>query len=287
MTGHNYDDFDIDVPGGTLHVGRWNAGAGRVVVAAHGLTGSHLNFEALAAHLGDDYTVIAPDLRGRGRSNKVAGPFGMAAHADDVRAVMDHAGVQRATVVGHSMGGFVAAVMADRHPERVNDLVFVDGGVPLDLPIPTDLPIEEVVRNVVGPALDRLRMTFESVDAYLDYWRPHPALAGDFNDYVVHCYTYDLEGEPPALRPTSNEAAVLEDAGSELRSGDVERALENLRHPVVLVRAERGIFNQVPPLYPEPQPRYRDAFVPDVNHYTILLSDRGAKAVADIIRSAT
>ena len=283
----NYDVFDVDVTGGTLHVGRWNAGADRIILAAHGLTGSHLNFEALAAALGDDYCVIAPDLRGRGRSNKITGPFGMAAHADDVRAVLDHTGIERATVLGHSMGGFVAAVTADRHPERVTDLVFVDGGVPLDLPIPTDVPIEEVVRNVVGPALDRLRMTFESVDAYLDYWRPHPALADDFNDYVVHCYTYDLEGEPPELRPTSNEAAVLEDAGSELRSGDVERALANLQKPVVLIRAERGIFNQVPPLYREPQPGYPDAFVPDVNHYTILLSDRGAKAVADIIRSAT
>ena len=281
-----YDAFDVDVTGGTLHVGRWNAGADRVLLAAHGLTGSHMNFEALAAQLGNDYTVIAPDLRGRGRSNNITGPFGMAAHADDVRAVLDHAGIERATVLGHSMGGFVAAVTADRHPDRVTNLVFVDGGVPLDLPLPTDVPIEEVVRNVVGPALDRLRMTFESVDAYLDYWRPHPALADDFNDYVVHSYTYDLEGEPPKLRPTSNEAAVLEDAASELRSGDVERALEHLSHPVVLVRAERGIFNQVPPLYADPQPGYPDAFVPDVNHYTILLSDRGAKAVADIVRSA-
>jgi pimeloyl-ACP methyl ester carboxylesterase len=283
----NYDAFDIDVTDGTLHVGRWNAGADRAVVAAHGLTGSHMNFEALADQLGDDYTVIAPDLRGRGRSNNITGPFGMAAHADDVRAALDHAGVEKATMIGHSMGGFVAVVTADRHPDRVRDLVLVDGGIPLDLPLPTDTPIEDVVRAVVGPALDRLRMTFESVEAYFDYWRPHPALADDWNDYVEHTYAYDLEGTAPQLRSSAVEAAVLEDSASELRSGDVERALENLRHRAVHVRAERGIFNQVPPLYAEPVSRdgIDDALVADVNHYTILLSERGAKAVADVIRS--
>jgi pimeloyl-ACP methyl ester carboxylesterase len=287
MSVANYDAFDIDVPGGTLHVGRWNAGADRVVVAAHGLTGSHMNFEALADQLGDDYTLIAPDLRGRGHSNNITGPFGMAAHADDVRAALDHAGVDHATMIGHSMGGFVAVVTADRHPDRVGDLVLIDGGIPLDLPLPPDMPIEDVVRAVVGPALDRLRMTFPSVEAYLDYWRPHPALADDWNDYVEHTYTYDLEGTAPELRPTSNETAVLEDSASELRSGDVERALEHLRHPAVHVRAERGIFNQVPPLYAEPVTRdgVTDVFVADVNHYTILLSERGAKAVADVIRT--
>ena len=62
-----YEVFDVQVPGGTLRVGRWGSGPG-LVIAAHGLTGSHVNFEALAEQLGDAVTLLAPDLRGRGRT---------------------------------------------------------------------------------------------------------------------------------------------------------------------------------------------------------------------------
>ena len=223
-----------------------------VVIAAHGLTGMHMNFEALADQLGDAVTLLAPDLRGRGRSSMVGGPYGMARHADDLVAVLDHAGAADALTVGHSMGGFVAVVTADRHPGRFRDLVLVDGGLPLDLGSLGDLPIEEAVRAVIGPALDRLRMTFPSRQAYLEYWRPHLALAGEWNDYIERSSSYDLAGQAPELASSVREEAVLEDSASELRSGDVERALGHLAQPVVLVRAPLGMFNQEPPLYPDP-----------------------------------
>ena len=286
-----YQAFDVQVPRGQLHVGRWGSGRA-VVIAAHGLTGTHMNFEALADQLGDGVTLLAPDLRGRGRSSTVGAPYGMARHADDLMAVLDHAGAADALTVGHSMGGFVAVVAADRHPRRFRDLVLIDGGLPLDLGSLAGLPVEEVVRAVTGPALDRLQMTFPSRQAYLEYWRLHPAVAGDWNDYIERSYSYDLAGEAPELASSVRREAVLEDSASELRSGDVERALGHLAQPVVLVRAPLGMFNQEPPLYPDPVvaaaggriPQLTDVLVPDVNHYTILLTRRGARAVADVIR---
>lgn len=287
----NYETFDVEVSGGRLRVGRWGSGP-TVVLAVHGLTGTHLHLAALADKLGDAITVLAPDLRGRGRSSAVGGPYGMAAHADDVAAVLDHAGVDDALLLGHSMGGFVAVVAADRHPDRVRGLVLVDGGMPLDPGPLAGLTVEQAVRVVTGPALDRLRMSFVSVQAYLDYWRPHPALAADWNGYIERAYSYDLTGDPPNLSSSVREEAVLADSGSELRSGDVERALGRLTCPATLVRAPLGLFNQEPPLYPEPVlatartlvPGLRDVLVPDVNHYTILLTERGATAVADVTR---
>jgi lipase len=147
-----YDAFAVEVDGGSLHVGRWGTGP-PVVVAAHGITATHRSFRALAEQLGEEVTLLAPDLRGRGRSNRVAGPFSMAAHADDLLAVLDHAGVQQATIVGHSMGGFVAVVTAHRHPERVERLVLVDGGLPLELGPLAGRPVDQIVAAVIGPGV--------------------------------------------------------------------------------------------------------------------------------------
>src|SRR5690606_9508333 len=88
----------------------------------------------LVAHLLKGVRVLAPDLRGRGRSNQLPGPYGMPQHADDLAAVLDHFGVETALIVGHSMGAFVSVVLSHRHPERVSELILVDGGLPLAVP---------------------------------------------------------------------------------------------------------------------------------------------------------
>jgi pimeloyl-ACP methyl ester carboxylesterase len=286
-----YESFDMAVPGGRLHVGRYGRGS-TVLLALHGITANHTSFHALADQLGDEFTIIAPDLRGRGNSANITGPFGMAAHADDMELVLDRIGVKNALVLGWSMGGFVSVVFAHRHPERVRRLILVDGGLPLDLGPLNDLPADELVHAVIGPSLDRLRMTFPSLEAYLDFWRPHPALADDWNAYIEEHYTYDLTGVAPDMRSGVSEEAVLSDGADQLKDSAVADAIAALAHPTVLVRAPRGLFNQVPPLYPDEAaatwradlPALRVALVPDVNHFTILLTDRGANAVAKIVR---
>lgn len=288
-----YETFDVPTVGGDLRVGRWG-NSDEVILAAHGITGNHRHYGALADQLVPDYTLVAPDLRGRGHSSHITGPFSMGAHADDLVAVLDFLGVEQTTIVGHSMGGFAAMVCAARHPDRVRNLVLVDGGLPLDLGPLAELPTEELLNAVIGPAVDRLRRTFESVAAYLEYWQQHPALADAWNPHVEDAMAYDLGGEPPTLRSTVREDAVIADAESELKRDDVARALAQLTIPATLLRAERGILNQVPPLYPESAvaawlerlPTLRSLTVNDVNHYTILLTQRGAKAVADVVCSS-
>jgi lipase len=286
-----YESLDVPVTGGLLHVGRWGAGP-NAVVAAHGVTGTHMNFEPVADQLGEAVTVLAPDLRGRGLSKSVGGPYGMAQHADDVIAVLDHAGIAEAVMVGHSMGGFVAVFAATRHPDRIRGLVLVDGGLPLQLGALSELPLEQAVHTMIGPSLDRLKMTFPSRQAYLDFWRDHPALARDWNDYLVRSFSYDTTGEPPALTSTVQQDAVLADSADLLRTGDLETALSQLAQPVVMLRAPLGMFNQEPPLYPdaavtvwrERAANLTEVVVPGVNHYTIALTSRGAQAIAEAIR---
>ena len=281
-----YRTFDVQRPDGTLRVGRWGDGP-RFVVAAHGVTANHTSFRALADQLPDDVSLVAPDLRGRGGSNGITGPYGMPAHADDLVAVMDEVGAETATVVGHSMGGFVAVVAAHRHPDRVRNLLLVDGGLPLDLGPLAELPIEEVVQAIIGPSLQRLRMTFPSVEAYFDFWRVHPALKDDWNPYVEDYLRYDLVGTEPELRSSCREDAVLADSESDLREGVVEQALGSLRQRAVFLRASGGLLGGDPLFSDEAVaqwsskvPTLETRTVPDVNHFTVGLAERGAKELA-------
>src|SRR5687767_8810271 len=102
-----HSSLAVPVTGGSLYVGVAGPPVGTdgvpVVLLVHGITGSHRSWTPVARHLADAVTVLAPDLRGRGGSAGLAGPYGMAAHADDLAAVLDHVGCPRAVVAGHSM----------------------------------------------------------------------------------------------------------------------------------------------------------------------------------------
>ena len=287
---------DVPVAGGDLRVALWGD-KGPVVFCVHGITANHVEFRWLVDLL-PGCRIVAPDLRGRGRSNAIQGPWGMAAHAADVIAVMDHLGIAQADVLlGHSMGGFVAAVAAAQAPHRFRHVVMVDGGIPLfDIGFVAYLPfsrwiVEKIVQKVIGPSLTRLDMTFADRAAYHAFWRPHPAVKDDWSPYFERYIDYDLQGEPPALRPSTSKAALLEDARTQLVENLVARSLAQLRCPVRFLRAPRGVMDGAA-LYDEARlaraardiARFSSTTVPDVNHFTILLSERGAKAVAAEVR---
>jgi pimeloyl-ACP methyl ester carboxylesterase len=192
------------------------------------------------------------------------------------------------------MGAFVVARLAAAHPARVRAVALVDGGLVLE--VPTDVDPDQVLEKVLGPALARLRMTFETRDAYRDFWRAHPAFAGpgmwsaDVEDYV----DYDLAGAPGQMRSRVSEAAVRADGADLLDVDAVRHAFMALACPTVVVRAPRGLLDEPDnPLVPESAvaeatavlPHLADVVVPDTNHYQLLLGDREAKTVADQVRA--
>lgn len=276
------ETFEVPVEGGTLTVGR--QGSGPVVLCAHGITANHTSWKPLADAIGDQVTIVAPDLRGRGASGTLPGPYNMSTHGRDLVAVLDHLGLDSAPVVGHSMGAFVAAVMAAEHPDRVERVLLVDGGLPL--PVPEGLTVDQILTAVIGPAMTRLSMEFESREAYLDFWKPHPALGPWWDDNIQAYVEYDLALDGPPFRSRVSIDAVRGDAEDTLVSDTIQKALEALPRPTSILRAERGLMNEETPLVPDALaaafPRVTDlGVVRDTNHYTIAFVSHGVKAIAD------
>ena len=161
-----YRIHDVPTGGGTLRVGEWGPDdpAAPTVIAVHGITASHLAWAVIAGAM-PQVRLIAPDLRGRGRSAGLPGPFGMARHAADLEAVIEALRLPPATLVGHSMGAFVAVVAASLHRHRFTGVLLIDGGLPLT--IPAGISREDLLEATLGPAIRRLSMFFPDRASYL------------------------------------------------------------------------------------------------------------------------
>lgn len=280
----------VPVDGGELTVGRWGSGDA-TVLAPHGITANHLSWTYIAEELGDDVTLLAPDLRGRGGSAGLPGPYGLDTQVRDCVAILDHLKLDRVVMAGHSGGGFISVKTAATHPDRVSSLVLIDGG--LRLPIPDGVDIDETLHAVLGPSMQRLEMTFPSREAYRDYWRPHPAFVDDWNEVVEAYVDYDIHEVGGVFRSKVVIEAIREFGWDTLVDETLSTALPTINVPMRFLWSPRGIMNG-DPLYPREVVAQFEQTIPnltvheldDVNHYTLALSRRGSEQVADHIRAA-
>jgi pimeloyl-ACP methyl ester carboxylesterase len=291
--------YDVPVPGGSLHVARAGArpeDAGCLVLAIHGVTASLMTWRTVARELADrdDVCVLAPDLRGRGRSATLPGPYGIATHVTDLLAVLDHVGAPRAVLVGHSLGAYVGARLAAEHPGRTAALVLLDAGLPL--PAPSDPG--DLLHTSMDVTLMRLAITFPSADAYVAGWHAHPAFSRAWNDDIDAYARYDMVEEDRLARCSASPDAVRTDS-TEMVVDDVTRlALDRVAAEgcVQLLRAERGLFDDTEdPLIPAgvlrafaaKHPEVRVEEVAGVNHYTLVMGKSpGPARVAAAIGAA-
>jgi pimeloyl-ACP methyl ester carboxylesterase len=135
-------------------------GQGPALLLIHGIGDSSSTWEHLLPFLALDHTVIAPDLLGHGASDKPRADYSVAAYANGMRDLLSVLGVDRATVVGHSLGGGVAMQFAYQYPERCERLVLVStGGVSRDVhPVLrlASLPDADLLLPLVGYDVTRV-----------------------------------------------------------------------------------------------------------------------------------
>ena len=141
--------FLVPVSGGELAVFQYGDGIGTPVLLIHGVTSSNRAFQLFADSLiARGKAPFAVDLRGRGDSNSLPGPFGMANHAHDMAAVIDHFGWKSPDVIGHSMGAFVTAALVKL---KVLAVRFVATKFVIVLSPPNILALDTLVLNTAVP----------------------------------------------------------------------------------------------------------------------------------------
>jgi 3-oxoadipate enol-lactonase len=194
-------------------------GQADAIVFAHGAGGSHLSWWQQVPHFRDRYTCVVFDHRRFGQSADTAGGPGGAAFVDDLKALLDHLGIERAALVAQSMGGWTSLGFALRYPERVTRLMMCDthGGVRSD---ELDTLWRDAMRDLTPPG------------------EVHPA-AGE-----------RMYREQPALHFLYQEIAALNDADAmrTAMSGVPSPAaseLATLRMPVLFIAGEEDIV--IPP----------------------------------------
>ena len=276
-----------DVP---LTFGRVGEGP-EPVLALHGITQQHRMFNVMARHFGHPDGMVALDLRGRGDSGKPPpGNYGLDAHAGDVIRALDHLGIERGVLVGHSMGAFVALHTALSYPERVGALVLLDGGWPR----PEEEPDEEeaaAIEEGLERAYRRLNTVFENPEDYLDFWFPGQNLTlEDLPPDLADYYLYDLEEVEGGYKPKAFREAAEEDGDSVSSESPTADALGGIRCPVALVRAEEGFFPGSRGLVSD---KARDVMagaldlrqeilLPGANHYTMMFGEYARQVAATV-----
>jgi lipase len=274
----------VRIPG-AVELAVYRAGEGPdPVVCLHGITAQHRAFNAVARYLETSHGLVGVDLRGRGDSDKPELGYSLEAHAADVVRVLDHLGLRNAVLAGHSMGGFVALKTALMFPERVRAIVLLDGGWPRVESTPEELSEEEkqeaaALEEGLARAFKRLDMTFESPEAYLDFWFPDQNLKmDDLPQDLADYYLYDLGEVEGGYRPKASRVAAEEDSPSVSSTSPTAEEMRGVACPVALVRASQGFFPGSDPLISDevrdlmagPLDIRTEILLEGANHYTML-----------------
>lgn len=123
----NIQEYVLERKGCPLHYGIGGPEGKQLVVFTHGACVDHHSFDPIVPVVAQQYRVLNWDVRGHGLSQPIGEPFSLPLATEDLLALVDHLGYEKAVFVGHSNGTYISQELAFRHPERVQAMVNADG----------------------------------------------------------------------------------------------------------------------------------------------------------------
>jgi pimeloyl-ACP methyl ester carboxylesterase len=269
-------EFDLELPSGRLHAQRFGPHDAPLALCVPGVSANMKEFDFLAERIaGDALQVVALDLRGRGQSEVTSlGSYGWPSHARDVFAAADALEAGTFSVVGHSMGGYVAMAAAEQNAERLDRVVLIDVAGAAD---PTSL-------IAIESSVSRLGTVYPSAEFYIEAVKKL-GLVEPWSLYWDRYFQYELEPVEGGVRSRSNKAAVLEDYAYG-GSHDPYVLWKALTMPVLLVYATREILPGLGRIVRAGDRERFERDVPsstvadvDANHYTVVTVDQTVTAI--------
>jgi len=263
------------------------------VLAVHGVS-SNNRLWSWVLDAAPEVTVVAPDLAGRGGTPARPGPSSVPAHADQLVALLDALGLDRVHLLGMSLGGFVVAELAARHPDRVRTVTLVDGGLPLEVGEQGPPPAEAVAPRLRAQyATDQV---WPDAGAYLEHYRSSVApLTGADDPRMRALVAHDLAAVDGGVAVHRDLGTVVDDAVSVFASTAPAEALAAVRAPIRLVHAPWSNGAGSPPMYAAAHVARLLAATPSlvsaelvdrVDHAAIIMTDHGASACAAALRAS-
>lgn len=198
------------------------------VVLLHGLSANASEFRGLVdAGLSPRYRVVAPDLRGRGKSDKPADGYSMRDHAEDVIALLDFLELDQIVIGGHSFGGLLAIFMAAEYAQRISRVVVIDAAIHM----------HPQVRELIKPSLDRLGQVLPSVGAYMSQMRGAPHVAGFWDDAIEGYFRAEIQENADGTAQSLTSASAIAQALDGVQAEEWEELVSKVRQPVLLLNS--------------------------------------------------
>lgn len=247
------------------------------ILCVHGISANCRCWDTMAEALAPRYRIIAMDLRGRGLSEKPPAGYSIAHHCRDIRVLLENLGVERAVIMGHSLGALIALAFGAQYPEKVESLILLDGG--------GKLSAEQTKKVFAGiqPTLDRLGKVFPSSEAYLDLMKKNPLLQ-PWSPALETYYLYEIEEVEGGVRSRVQPEHIKEEAEN-LGNLDVAEFYPQIKCPVLILRATEGMLAPDDILLPKKVVEKMLQEIPDArcvdlqgsNHYSIVLQPNEAR----------
>ncbi len=252
-----------------IQVARWR-GEGRTIFCVHGLTANCRCWDNLAAALVPRFDLVAPDLRGRGLSEKPANGYDVEQHGRDLATVIEKLGIRRPVLMGHSLGALIALSFAARWPEQTAGLVLIDGAGSL-----TAAQLQNVLTGI-QPALDRLGAVFPSFDDYTTRLKQASFLQ-PWSEALERYFRYEVEEVPGGVRSRVAPETIRQEIEN-LKKVDAVNYYPLVQCPVLILQATDGTLSPDDRVLPESAVRQMLAEIPAVrcvrvdgtHHYSIL-----------------